>query len=75
VEQIGLEAILDTGAFDRGIASYLSSIKKIDHANESLAGRFGSAFDSMGAGVLKVAGLLSGALVAGAVAATAVMGS
>lgn len=75
MEQIGLEAILDTGAFDRGIASYLSSIKKIDHANESLAGRFGSAFDSMGAGVLKVAGLLSGALVAGAVAAGAAVGA
>ena len=71
MEQIGLEGIFDLEKFDKGLAGYLKGLDKADGATQSMGGKFGKAFDDMGAGVLKVAGLLSGALAAGAVAAGA----
>jgi TP901 family phage tail tape measure protein len=71
VEQIGLEAVFDLDKFDKGIAGYLNGLDKADGATQSMGGKFGKAFDDMGSSVLKVAGLMSGALVAGTVAAGA----
>lgn len=75
MEQIGLEAIFSLDQFDKGIAGYLRGLDKADNATQGMGGKFGKAFDNMGTSVLKVAGLLSGALVAGTAAATAAMGA
>ena len=75
MEQIGLEAVFDLTQFDRGIAGYLAGLNKADGATQGMGSKFGTAFDNMGQGVLKVAGLLSGALVAGAATATAAVGT
>ena len=75
MEQIGLEGIFDLEKFDKGLAGYLKGLDKADDATQGMGGKFGKAFDQMGAGVLKVAGLLSGALVAGAAAATVAVGA
>lgn len=74
-EQIGLQGVFDLDQFDRGINDYIRGIKNADDATGRTEKTFGSAFDSMGKSVLHVAGLMTGAFVAAAGAATAAVGA
>ena len=74
-EQIGLEAVFDMQRFDQGIASYIAGVKRANDVTDHTKGSFGAAFDDMGNRVLGVAQKLTGAFVAGTVAAGAAVGA
>lgn len=74
-EQIGLQGVFDLDQFDRGISDYIKGIKNAEDTTTRTEGTFGSAFDSMGKKVLSVAGMMSGAFVLAAGAASAAVGA
>jgi hypothetical protein len=75
MEAIGLEGVFDLSDFDKGIEGYLRGIKRTEDATAQAQGKYGQAFDSIGQGVTKAAGMLSGVLVGATVAAGAAVGA
>lgn len=73
MEKIGLEAVFDMGNFDKNMSKYTNSIDKANKATDKAGGTFAKQFGQMQKAGLVAAGVLGGAVVVGATAATGAM--
>jgi TP901 family phage tail tape measure protein len=71
MEQIGLSALFDLTAWDRGIDNYLKDVKRAENETQGMAGKLGKAYDDMGKSVLGAATTMGKTFVAAAAAAGA----
>lgn len=72
-EKIGLEAVLDLGKFNLAYSSYIGKLNSMNAITGSTAGSLSNQFTNFGQSLLKVAAILSGAIVAGATVAAAAL--
>lgn len=70
-QQIGLEAVLDTSNFNKGMGQYLSSLNKATTETERASGSFTKSFNAMGGVVASVTAAMGTALVGAGIAAGA----
>lgn len=75
MEQIGLSALFDLTAWDKGIDNYLKDVKRAENETQGMAGKLGKAYDSMGKSVLGAATTMGKTFVAAAAAATVAVGA
>lgn len=75
MEQIGLSALFDLTAWDKGIDNYLRDVKRAENETQGMAGNLGRAYDSMGKSVLNAATAIGKTFVVAAAAATAAVGA
>lgn len=64
-EKIGLEAVLDTAAFQKGMQTYLSGIANMYGKTHSIAGQLSGQFVGLGQGVLRFGAIAGGAALVG----------
>lgn len=69
MEQIGLSALFDLTAWDKGIDNYLRDVKRAENETQGMAGSLGKAYDSMGKSVLNAATTIGKTFVAATAAA------
>lgn len=55
MEQVGLSAIFDLTAWDKGIENYLKDVKRAENETHGMAGNLSKAYDNMGKSVLNAA--------------------
>lgn len=75
MEEIGLSALFDLTAWDKGIDNYLKDVKRAENETQGMAGKLGKAYDSMGKSVLGAATTMGKTFVAAAAAATVAVGA
>lgn len=75
MEQIGLAALFDLTAWDKGIDNYLRDVKRAEKETQGMAGSLSKAYDDMGKSVLNAATAIGKTFVTAAAAATVAVGA